>query len=156
MADSRREIEDLLYLYAERIDRGDFEGVADLLAGGVIIGPNGERGPQGRAAILAMYEATTRRYEDDGTPHTKHVTSNVIVEVDEAAGTATARSYFTVFQALPDFPLQPIVAGRYHDGFERVDGCWRFCERKMMPELFGDVSRHLLIDVSADSKSRGS
>ncbi len=148
MSDSQREIEELLYRYAEQIDRGDFEGVADLLADAVIVGPGGERGPQGRAEILRMYQATTRCYQDDGTPHTKHVTSNVIVEVDEVAGTATARSYFTVFQALPDFPLQPIVAGRYHDAFTRVGERWRFSERKMMPDLFGDVGRHLLVDLS--------
>lgn len=148
MSDPHREIEKLLYLYAERIDLGDFEGVADILAHTTIIGPNGEEGPSGRAAILQMYERTTRRYDDDGTPHTKHVTTNAIIEVDADAGRATARSYFTVFQALPDFALQPIVAGRYHDTFECVDGRWRFCERKMMPELIGDMSRHMLVGVA--------
>jgi hypothetical protein len=47
---------------------------------------------------------------DDGTPRTKHVTTNIAVEVDEEAGTALARSYFTVLQALPDLPLQPSSA----------------------------------------------
>lgn len=148
MSDSRDQIEKLLYLYAERIDRGDFAGVADLLAHTTIVGPNDEPGPHGRDAILAMYEHTTRRYEDDGTPHTQHVTTNAIIDVDEVAGTATCRSYFTVFQALPDLPLQPIVAGRYHDRFERVEGHWRFCERKMMPEHFGNLSRHMLIELA--------
>jgi hypothetical protein len=110
------------------------------------MGPTGEAGARGRDQALAMYTVSTRRYED-GTPHTKHVTSNVLIDVDEAAGTASARSYFTVFQALPDFPLQPIIAGRYHDRFERVAGRWRFSERKMIPELFGDLSRHLLISI---------
>jgi len=146
MTDSHRQIERLLFVYAERIDLGDFEGVADLFEHAVLKGPTGQPGAQGREEALAMYAASTRRY-DDGTPHTKHVTSNLLVEVDEAAGTATARSYFTVFQALPDFPLQPIVAGRYHDRFERVDGQWRFSERQMIPELFGDLSRHLLISI---------
>jgi 3-phenylpropionate/cinnamic acid dioxygenase small subunit len=147
VSDSQQQIEKLLYLYAERIDRGDFEGVADLLADATIVGAKGEPGPSGHAGILAMYERTTRRYQDDGTPHTQHVTTNAIIDVDEAAGTATCRSCFTVFQALPDFPLQPIVAGRYHDRFERADDRWRFCERKMMPEHFGDLSRHMLIDI---------
>jgi 3-phenylpropionate/cinnamic acid dioxygenase small subunit len=148
VSEACQQIEKLLYLYAERIDRGDFEGVADLLAHTTIVGPNGEPGPSGGDGILAMYQATTRRYDDDGTPHTQHVTTNAIIDVDEEAGTATCRSYFTVLQALPDFPLQPIVAGRYHDRFERVDGHWRFCERKMMPEHFGDMSRHMLIDIT--------
>ena len=65
-----------------------------------------------------MFTSTTRRYPD-GTPRTKHVTTNLIVEVDDDAGTATGRSYFTVLQAVPGLPLQPIVAGRYHDRFVR-------------------------------------
>jgi 3-phenylpropionate/cinnamic acid dioxygenase small subunit len=144
MSDSQREIERLLFLYAERIDLGDFDGVADLFAQAVLKGPVGDTGVRGRDAVLALYAASTRRYED-GTPRTKHVTSNLIVEVDDGAGRASARSYFTVFQALPDFPLQAIIAGRYHDRFERVGGLWRFSERRMLPELFGDLSRHLLI-----------
>jgi 3-phenylpropionate/cinnamic acid dioxygenase small subunit len=142
----RDEIEMLLYRYAERIDAGDFEGVADLLRHAVITFPGAEGGPRGRDQILATYQKTARLYED-GTPHTKHVTTNAIIEVDEEAGRATCRSYFTVFQALPDFPLQAIIAGRYHDRFECVDGRWRFCERMMIPELFGDASRHLLIGL---------
>ena len=145
MSSSRQEIEDLLYLYAERIDLGDFEGVGDLFAHAIVVGPDGDEGPSGSEAIGAMYAQTTRCYPDDGTPHTKHVTTNAIVEVDEQAGLARCRSYFTVFQALPDFPLQPIAAGRYHDEFERVEGRWRFRKRRILPDFFGDVSRHLLI-----------
>ena len=80
---------------------------------------------------------------DDGTPRTKHITSNLAIEVDEAAGTAVSRSYFTVLQALPDMTLQPIVSGRYEDRFERRDGQWRFVERRVRTDLVGDVSRHL-------------
>jgi len=147
MMSSEREIENLLYLYAEAIDAGDFERVADILAHAEMVGANDEGMMSGRDMILETYSTVTRRYEDDGTPHTKHVTSNAIIEVDEASDSATARSYFTVFQSLPDFPLQPIIAGRYHDGFERVDGRWRFCRRKIITELYGDLSRHLQVDL---------
>ena len=37
MADHAREIENLLYTYAERIDAGNLEGVADLFAHGRIL-----------------------------------------------------------------------------------------------------------------------
>jgi hypothetical protein len=40
-------------------------------------------------------------------------------------------------------PLQPIVAGRYLDRFARVDGAWRFAERRILVDLVGDLSRHL-------------
>ncbi len=141
---SREAVERLILTYAERIDRGDFAGVGELFAEGVIAGPDGAALARGREQARQLYERTTRRYED-GTPRTKHVTSNLIVDVDEAAGTARARSYFTVLQALPGLPLQPIVAGRYEDRFERDGGRWRFSERRMFVELVGDVSRHLLI-----------
>ena len=80
---------------------------------------------------------------DDGTPRTKHVTTNLGIEVDEAGGTAVARSYFTALKALPDLPLQPIVSGRYDDRFERRGGQWRFVERRVRTDLVGDLSRHL-------------
>ena len=133
MSDSQREIENLLYTYAERIDLGDFEGVADLFEHAAITSPGAPRGPGGRDAALAIYQKSTRLYED-GTPRTKHVTTNAIIEVDEANDTATSRAYFTVFQCLEDFPLQAIISGRYHDQFERVDSRWRFAERMMLPE----------------------
>jgi len=56
---------------------------------------------------------------DDGTPRTKHVTTNIAIEIDEEAGKAETRSYFTVLQALPGLALQPIVSGRYQDRFAR-------------------------------------
>ena len=80
---------------------------------------------------------------DDGTPKTKHITSNAIIEVDEEAGTATCRSYYTVLQATDDLPLQPIVTGRYHDTFHRVAGEWWFDTRVMFIDQTGDLSHHL-------------
>ena len=66
-----------------------------------------------------------------------------MIEVDESAGTAVSRSYFTALQALPSFPLQPIVSGRYNDRFERRDEQWRFVERRVRANLVGDLSHHL-------------
>jgi 3-phenylpropionate/cinnamic acid dioxygenase small subunit len=96
----------------------------------------------GRDAIEKMLRDSLIVY-DDGTPRTKHVTTNVAIEIDEEAGTAVSRSYFTALQALPDLALQPIVSGRYQDRFERRDGRWRFVERRVRTDLVGDVSRHL-------------
>jgi len=147
VADSARAIENLLYAYAERIDAGDLEGVADLFANGRITASADESAPQsfeGRAAVLGMYQASTRIYEDNGTPHTKHVTTNAIIEVDEGADAASARSYYTVMQQTEALPLQPIIAGRYHDTFKRIDGTWWFDTRIMFVDLMGDLSQHLL------------
>jgi len=146
MVDSPREIENLLYLYAERIDAGDFDGVADLFRHGCILGPDGEPLVRGREQVRGLYETSTRLYEN-GTPCTQHVTSNVIIEVDDTSSSAAARSRFTVFQCLPDFPLQAIIMGRYADRFEYLDGGWWFVERDIRVEHVGDVRHHLLIEL---------
>ena len=81
----------------------------------------------GKEAIRGLFTATTRLHPD-GTPGTKHVTTNLILEIDEDSGTASARSYWTVLQAVPGLPLQPILAGRYHDRFARATDRWKFTE----------------------------
>jgi 3-phenylpropionate/cinnamic acid dioxygenase small subunit len=145
--DSYRAIENLLYTYAELIDLGDLPAMAKLFEHGEILAPSDEGGTRGTAAVLKMYEGSTRIYPDTGTPRTKHVTTNAIIDVDEAAGSATSRSYFTVFQQTDELPLQPIIAGRYHDSFERAGGAWRFRTRRMFVDLWGDLSKHLLFDA---------
>jgi len=144
--DSAREIENLLYTYAERIDAGDLEGVAELFTHGRIHGQ--ENGPpetvfEGRDAVLGLYEMATRIYEDTGTPKTKHLTTNARIEVDDDAGTATARTSYAVTQATDDLPLQLIITGHYQDTFHRVDGRWWFDTRVMFIDQTGDLSHHL-------------
>jgi ketosteroid isomerase-like protein len=100
----------LIYTYAERIDLGDFDGVADLFAQATLTFEGFGEAVSGRDAIAGLYQRTTRRYED-GTPRTKHVMTNVMVEVDDEGTAATSRSYFTVLQAVPGaLSLQPATA----------------------------------------------
>lgn len=144
--DSAREIENLIYTYADRIDAGDLDAVADLFTHGRIHGV--EDGPpetvfEGRDEVRRLYGGSTRLYDDTGTPLTKHVTTNVRIEVDDEAGTALARSYYLVTQATPDLPLQVIITGRYRDTFHRVDGAWWFDTRTMYVDQVGDLSHHL-------------
>jgi 3-phenylpropionate/cinnamic acid dioxygenase small subunit len=146
--DSYREIENLIYTYAELVDAGNLEGMAGLFSHAEFIGPDGKLVATGAAEFLAVQRQAIKIYEETGTPGTKHVTTNVIIEVDESADEATARSYFTVFQSAEGILLQPIIAGRYKDGFERVDGSWRFRRRQTIPELLGDLSKHMLFNLS--------
>ncbi|MGH9079128.1 MAG: nuclear transport factor 2 family protein [Acidimicrobiales bacterium] len=143
MADDTTLIANLIAGYAELVDLGDFDGVADLLRDAGV--GDGETSPllRGRDALAAMFTATTRRYAD-GTPRTKHVTTNLILEIDLDTARASARSYWMVLQAVEGLPLQPILAGRYHDEFERSQGTWRFAERRYFIDLVGNVSRHML------------
>jgi 3-phenylpropionate/cinnamic acid dioxygenase small subunit len=136
------EITNLLYRYAELIDGGDLSGAAALFENAKIK-LNGSEDPQDHEAVLSVWRNHIRIYSC-GTPRTKHVITNPIVEIDEAAGTATCRSYYTVLQATDELPLQIVAAGRYHDRFERVDGAWRYCYRDYsMLDLKGNLSGHL-------------
>ena len=149
--DSYREIENLIYTYAELLDAGDLEAVSQLFAHAEFFGPDGKVAATGAAEFLAVQRQAVRIYESTGTTCTKHVTTNLIIEVDESANTATARSYFAVLQSTEELPLQPIIAGRYTDSFERVDGSWRFRQRQSIPELYGDLTKHLLYDLGGNS-----
>jgi 3-phenylpropionate/cinnamic acid dioxygenase small subunit len=146
MTDSET-ITHLLFRYAELMDSGDFAGVADLFRHARLrVGP-GDGDFIDATAMQTLWEQQVIRYPD-GTPRTKHVTTNVVVELDAGGETASARSYYTVFQQLDEGPLQPIVAGRYHDRFERVDRAWRFAERDYtLVDLIGDVRQHLRMDL---------
>ncbi|MGZ4681370.1 MAG: nuclear transport factor 2 family protein [Acidimicrobiales bacterium] len=145
MSHSDRAIENLVYAYAERIDAGDLAGVGELFRNGRIQAAPGVVF-EGTEQVKGLYDSATRLYED-GTPRTRHVTTNVTVEVDDDAGTASARSYYTVFQQTDELPLQPIIAGHYHDTFHRVDGEWCFDTREMFVDLTGDLSHHLLFEL---------
>jgi 3-phenylpropionate/cinnamic acid dioxygenase small subunit len=138
-------IANLVYRYAECIDDGDFAGVAGLFAGGCVVGPDGHEAC-GFDEVLALYRGAARIYADTGTPRTQHVTTNLIIELDTGRRAARARSYFTVFQAVADFPLQAIIAGRYRDEFQLRDGEWCFRRREICPRLTGNLERHLLFD----------
>lgn len=145
MTDSATEITNLIYTYAQLLDGGDLDGVARLFEHGRICGV--QDGPPetvfaGSARVRQMYEMATRMYED-GTPKTKHNTTNVQLDIDEERGTARSTSYYCVTQATPELPLQVIVTGHYQDTFHRVDGAWCFESRTMFVDQVGDVSHHL-------------
>jgi hypothetical protein len=143
--DHRGEIENLLYTYQERLDAGDLEGMAALFEHAVVGGGEGQLSMRGSAEVLALFRQIFRIYED-GSPHTTHTTVNPIVHVDEAAGTATCRSVYVVYQSTPDLPLQPVITGTYHDSFELVDGAWRFTERVYGVTLQGDLHAHQVLE----------
>lgn len=143
-------VRNLLGRYCELIDAGDFDGLGELLAGAVLSDEAGNEIARGREGVVALYTSTTKRHAD-GTPRTRHLTVNSIIEVDEPAGTATARSAYLVFQATESMPLQPIISGRYHDRFalDPATGTWSFTARTITVDLIGDLSDHLTFTLQA-------
>lgn len=150
-AEARNEIRRLMFAYTDALDGGDLDAVASIFAHAKVRVDGANGGAIGAVQVREFFSAVTfykggdRCDQDDpaSTPATQHLTSNVYIEVDADGLAASARSRFTVFQACPNFPLQPIIAGRYQDRFEHHNGRWRFAERVEFIDLIGDLAHHL-------------
>lgn len=134
-------IQNLVYKYTWHIDHGDFAAMAAMFADADVTLPAGvyRKDPQALADVFKEYV----RIYPDGTPRTRHVTTNLIVEPISSTE-AEASSAVTVFQQTDQLPLQPIIGTRNFDRFEKVGGRWRFSARRIEIDLFGNLSAHML------------
>lgn len=132
-------IRNLLYRYMEATDDGDFATRGALFAHAVVWFPEPIGAVHG-AEVTELFRSRQRLY--GGIPRTSHLSTNVIIEIDDTGAAATARSRYLVLQETDELPLQPIIVGRYHDRFEKVDGVWRFAERRFFIDLIGNMSAH--------------
>lgn len=148
--ESRDEIANLIFLVDEALDDGRFEAVGALLAharcttGTVIVGAQ---------AVVDDCRRSIRLHAD-GLPHTLTLSTNLVNDIDDAAGRARVRSLFTVWQQADGFALQPILGGARHDTFERVDGRWRFATREIEVRHVGDLSAHALTGAGSSGDGR--
>lgn len=110
MGDSGREIEKLIFAYAEYLDSGDLARVADLFAHGRIQAAPGVV-HEGATQVRAMYDDAVRLHAD-GTPRTKHLITNVAVDIGDDGQTAKACSSYTVQQ-------MPMTEAAIHSGLTR-------------------------------------
>jgi ketosteroid isomerase-like protein len=122
---SERAIENLISSWAFLNDDADIAGLGELFADAVFT--LDETTARGREEIEQRARDVIK-VNEEGTSQTQHHIVNLIIEVDEEAGTATARAYWTVLRSVRGLPQQPVLAGRYHGRFERRDGEWRFTE----------------------------
>jgi 3-phenylpropionate/cinnamic acid dioxygenase small subunit len=138
-----QEINALLVTYAEHADEGRFEDFAALFEhGSYRLEPRGSSEVaefRGYDEVLA-YTRQTRLFAD-GTPRTRHVLTNLHIEID--GDQANSRCYGTVFQQTDELPLQPIACGRYLTRFERIDGTWWIAQHVVKDFLRGDRSQHV-------------
>ncbi len=142
-ADDYFAIQNLIFRYCLLVDSADFEGVGALFSRADLQYDKG-RPPYHRdpAAIVRSLRQAVKLYADNGSPQTRHVCTNVIIEPDGESA-AHAESSVIVFQATSDLPLQPIIGGRYHDRFAKTGGVWHFTQRRFEADLMGDLSAHL-------------
>jgi ketosteroid isomerase-like protein len=141
MTDDVQAIKNIVSSYAELLDLGDLEGLAKLFTKATVRTHGTAQELHGADAVKQLIQRSVHLY--DGIPSTKHLVTNLIVEVADDRRSATARSYYTAFQARPELPLQPIIAGRWHDRLERDDDGWHIVERVIHADLVGDLRFHI-------------
>jgi 3-phenylpropionate/cinnamic acid dioxygenase small subunit len=143
MAEDWQAISNLLMHYAELVDAGQLAECAELFSQATyrVVRTDGRDSVHCRGAEeVAAFFSGTILYAD-GTPRTKHLVSNVAIELD--GDRARARSYVTVLQQTEVLPLQPIASGCYVDELARIDGRWTFTDRMLTSFLLGDRSQHV-------------
>jgi hypothetical protein len=133
------QIRNLLGVYCEVMDAGDWNGLGTLFADAALTDGDGNEVARGAEAVAQLYAAMVVLH--DGSPRTRHLTTNPVIDVE--GDTATCRSSFAVLQQVGEGPLVPVAAGRYRDRFVRTDGAWRFAERAFHLDQVGDTSQHL-------------
>jgi SnoaL-like domain len=139
-ADDYQAITNLVHGYARLLDCGDFDGVGKLFADATVR-IQGQDAPFVRdaPAVSDMFRDFVRLY--DGVPRTRHQMANLIIEAD-GADAAVGWCSVVVFQQAADLALQPIITGDYHDRFVKIGGAWRFDERRIANDLFGNLNAH--------------
>jgi ketosteroid isomerase-like protein len=138
----REEITALVYRYAELLDGGDIDGVVDMFADATWRSDATGEVRRGREQIKSVYE---RVMLYDGTPKTRHLMTNLTIELVEGADDASGRCSYTVVQGIDvGSPLRAILNGRYHDRYRRGRNGWQFADRLFIVDLVGDLSRHFV------------
>lgn len=150
IAQARQAIEEIMFTYAEGIDQGDIETMAQLFAQGAIVLPDGGE-IKGYQEVFDAYTGMVMFYDENEnlvpykrnecTPRTRHVVTNLIFDFDDDVTCADVRSYFSVYQTL-DGKNEVIAGGRYVDRFERTKQSWHLATRIIHFDNMGDMSRH--------------
>ena len=142
----KEEIMSLLNRYSYTVDGGDIQGFIALYeeAEWSVDGTTPSRGSK---EVFDNVLSKIIIYED-GTPRTRHVTTNIELSIDEKDGTAKGQRYVTVLQQSDSLPLQAIFSGHYHDEFVRDNGKWRFARTVIHQPFIGDMSQHMKSDFT--------
>lgn len=151
VAAARFAIEDIMLRYAEGIDTGDIETVGAVFAKGALVMPDGSS-LAGADAVFEHFSNLIIFYDSEGnvvpyehgqcTPRTRHVTSNIIYEFNDAVNQADIRSYITCYQTI-DGRNEIIFGGRYIDTFALDQEGWHLVSRSILGDNLTDMRHHL-------------
>jgi hypothetical protein len=131
------EITKLVNSYGLLLDQGDIDGVVALFQHATWRGDATGPVPRGSTAVRPIYEHLLASL---GSLRTKHLLTNLSVEVDDSGTTASSHCYWTVLQNTePGAAVDVRLSGQYTDRFEKLDGKWCFADRLITTDLFGDA-----------------
>ncbi len=135
-APAHEQIRNLLAMYSFLLDAADYANWGALFHEKGTLELNGAVWAQGSDGIAkkmadVMGQSPKPITGISGEHMYRHIFTNVHIEIDEAAGTAEAKSYFFVLHV--DKGSAPFIrgGGRYRDGFAKIDGVWRFTAKRM-------------------------
>jgi hypothetical protein len=147
---TEHEITRLLHEYCAGVDTGRLGDTARLFEkGSWFVTP--EIALTGTKAVQDVFEANIILY--DGVPRTRHVLTNIRIDLSDDRTTARAFSYLVVHQAMPGEMPAIIFQGAYDDTFRCTDGAWHFHERHLQTDGIGDMSKHLRLAPPPGSTS---
>ncbi len=126
------DITSLVHSYALLVDGGDVDAVAALFEHSTWRSePNGST-LRGSQEVRPVYQSLMAR---DGVHRTRHLITNLSIEVDPGTMTASSHCYWTVLGGTPGAAIRIDLCGQYTDTFEKVDGRWRFTDRLVTVDL---------------------
>lgn len=129
------EITGLVDSYARLLDQGDVDAVASLFEHATWRSQPQRTILRGSTEVRPVYEGL----QASADRPTKHLLTNVTVEVGPGDIAATSHCYWTVLAEAPAGPgIEVILTGQYVDSSEKVDETWRFADCLIVVDLAAD------------------
>ena len=134
------EITRLLFAYCTGIDTGRLDDTAQLFAKGTwYLNPDSPL--SGADEVARFLHDSVILY--DGVPATRHVVTNIRIDLADDRRSASADSYVIVYQSLPGAAPAVMFQGAYDDTFAHDGTAWHFDVRRICTDGTGDMSAHL-------------
>ena len=125
----RFEIQDLVFRYAELVDKKQFAGLRDLFTVDACIDYSALGGTVGSVdETLAFLEASLTR---DLFPDTQHLNANIQIELHGDSAKGRVMCFNPMAMKLPDGDVQTFFLGLWYvDEFRRTATGWRISSRR--------------------------
>jgi ketosteroid isomerase-like protein len=132
----------LVHSSALLLDRGDTDAVAALFAHSTWRSDPDGPVRRGSEEIRPVYEKLQTAV---GSARTKHLLTNLTINVEPGRITASSHCYWTVLQRAGTIPtIEIILTGQYLDRFGKIDGAWRFADRLITVDFTDDSSADVI------------